>query len=419
MKGPFDGFRPKNYVVPPGAVRVRGPLVSPFRPGTSSASAMRAYGENSILFPIVSRLALDTSNSHWRLWMPGPSGEDDDRTQVRTESNPVSLLWSKPNKFMTTQNFMEASQQHLDLTGETDWLVVRKPSPNGLPIELWPIMPNKLQPVPDIEGDNFLLGWIYTGPDNRDYGLQPSEVIQLKMPNPYDPYRGLGPVQASMLDLETDKWTAEWNRNFFINGAEPGGVITTDSNLDDDDFNRIMLRWRESHQGANNAHRVAILEAGLQWENNSMSQKDMQFQELRQQSADRIRQAFGFPEFMLGNLQNANRAAAQASMDMYDATMIDPRCKRFKQALNSWLLPMFGTNNRALYFDYDPVVNADEESEASVLSVRAQAASTLILAGFDRMDVCAVVGLPQMQTAEGMMNNAASSQNDPSASDVA
>ncbi|KKK81335.1 hypothetical protein LCGC14_2814460, partial [marine sediment metagenome] len=59
------------------------------------------------------------------------------------------------------------------------------------------------------------------------------DVVQLKMPNPLDPYRGMGPVQSILADLDSERYSAAWNRNFFINGAEPGGIIEVDRRLDD------------------------------------------------------------------------------------------------------------------------------------------------------------------------------------------
>src|SRR5258707_11798436 len=81
-----------------------------------------------------------------------------------------------------------------------------------------------------------------------------------------------------MTDIDSARFGAEWNRNFFQNSATPGGVIQADSELDDDDFDRIRDRWLESHRGVNRAHRVAVLEGGLTWVPNSMSVRDMDFE---------------------------------------------------------------------------------------------------------------------------------------------
>ncbi|NIS37117.1 MAG: phage portal protein, partial [Actinobacteria bacterium] len=73
----------------------------------------------------------------------------------------------------------------------------------------------------------FLAGFLYHGPNGEQVPLSLDEVIHIRYPNPLDPYRGLGPVQSAMIDLDSARYSAEWNRNFFVNSAEPGGHLET------------------------------------------------------------------------------------------------------------------------------------------------------------------------------------------------
>src|SRR3546814_4133346 len=72
----------------------------------------------------------------------------------------------------------------------------------------------------------------------------------------------------------------DYNRNFFINGAGPGGIIEFPEELDDDEWRRFKRRWDSSHQGVANAHKVATLEGGAKWVERNYTYKDMQFAEL-------------------------------------------------------------------------------------------------------------------------------------------
>jgi HK97 family phage portal protein len=416
MRGPFAGLT--NTVVPKG-VKLVSRRSSATRQTISSTTALKAYSQNPTLFPIVSRLALDTSNTEWGLYrpkkQPADNDADDMRTEIDSSQNLAAQLWETPNPFMTRSMFIETVQQHMELTGEGYWLIVRKPNPKtGIPTQIWPIRPDRMTPVPDpVE---FMKGWIYRGPDDKDYALELTEVIQMKMPNPDDLLRGVGPVASAMTDIDSSRYSAEWNRNFFINGASPSGIVQVEHALGDDEFDTVQMRWRQAHQGIANAHRVAVLEAGMTWVDNSHTQRDMQFEELRKQSADFIRQAFGFPEFMLGNMENANKASAAAVMDMYDALLIDPRARRWKETLNARFLPMFGSNSRRIYFDYEPLVNEDEESKAAIISTRALAAQTLVSSGFDAKAVLQVVGLPDMEWEDRTPQIAQDNEDEPPSS---
>lgn len=364
------------------------PIAAPF----GMESQMRAYGGIGTLHAIVSRLSTGTAQPDWHLYV---QNDDPDADKVPAENTLPWTVWNRPNKFYTSTLFVETAEQHLELTGESTWLVLRAGDNTvGPPLELWPIRPDRMQPVPSAE--NFLAGWIYTGPGGENIPLETTQVIQIKTPNPLDPYRGMSPVQAIMTDLESAKYAAEWNRNFFLNSAEPGGLIKVDRKLSDREWKTMVSRWREQHQGVNNAHRVAVLEEG-EWVSNAFSVRDMQFPELRALSSETIREAFGFPKPLLGTVTDVNRANAEAAEVVFARWLIVPRLERIRDALNSQFLPMFGTYGQGIEFDFISPVPEDREGDAADLTAKTTALKTLIDAGFDPDEACDTVGLPRMK----------------------
>ncbi|KKK90437.1 hypothetical protein LCGC14_2723000, partial [marine sediment metagenome] len=281
----------------------------------------------------------------------------------------------------------------IDLVGEAWWIVARSTLGFGPPLELWPVRPDRMAPVPD--PTEFLKGYVYFSPDGEKVLLGVDDVVQLKMPNPLDPYRGLGPVQSILADLDSERYSAAWNRNFFLNGAEPGGIIEVDRRLDDAEFGELSTRWKEQHQGVANAHRVAILEQG-KWVDRKMSQKDMQFIQLRKTSQDTIIQAFGFPRPLLGITESVNRANAEAAELMYARWLLVPRLERIKDALNTRLLPLFGTSTKGMEFDFCSPVPTDRDQDTAEMTAKTDGAKSLVEAGYDPADVLEAVGLPAM-----------------------
>jgi len=351
---------------------------------------MRAMGSVGTLFAIVNRTSNATAQVDWKLYRKAASGKDEDRVEVT--SHAALDLWNKPNAFYPRQEFVESTQQHIDLTGEGWWVIARNPR-SKLPLEMWLVRPDRMAPVPD--PDLFIKGYMYTSPGGEQVALTLDQVIQLRMPNPLDPYRGMGPVQSILADLDSAKYSAEWNRNFFLNGAAPGGIIKLDKRLSDAEFDEMRMRWDEQHKGVANAHRVALLEQG-EWVDRKFSQSDMQFAELRNQSRELIREAFGFPLPMLGTVENVNRANADAAEVMFARWLIVPRLERIKAALNNDLLPLYGPAAKSLEWDYENPVPEDEAAENAELTAKANAAKALVEAGYDRADVLAAVGLPDM-----------------------
>jgi HK97 family phage portal protein len=347
-------------------------------------------GSVSTLFAIVNRTAKAEAGVEWGLFRKAKSGKKEDRVPVA--SHAALDLWNRPNRFYTQSEFVEASAQHKQLTGE-QWWVIGRVEGVDIPLEMWPVRPDRIQPVPDPK--EFLLGYMYTGPDGQQVALGINDVIFIRTPHPTDPYRGIGPVQALLTDLDAARYSAEWNRNFFLNSAEPGGIIEVPDRLGDDEFDELRDRWNEQHKGIANAHRVAILEHG-KWVDRKFTQRDMQFAELRNMSREIIREAFGFPKPMTGAVDDVNRSNADAGAVMFARWLVVPDLEAVRDALNHRLLPLFGAAAQGLEFDFVNPIPDDVESEALQLTARADAAAKLRAAGWDPAGILSAVGLPEI-----------------------
>lgn len=369
-----------------------------FGGGSNQTGQMDAYGRVSRLFAIVNGLSSDVSRIKWKLWRKSASGHEEDRQEVTRH---LALeIWNKPNPFMTQQEFIEAIQQHIDLTGEGWWLVGRD-SRATFPMELWPVRPDKMEPVPSAQ--NFIEGYIYRSPDGTLVPFNRDEVIFQRMPNPLDMYRGLGPVQSVLTNADAVKYSAEWNRNFYLNSAEPGGIIKVPTHLSDTEFRKMRERWNEQHRGVANAHRVAILEEG-EWVDRKYTIRDQQFTELTTLNNEQIREAFRYPLPMLGTVENSNRANMDAASTQYAEYCLVPRLERWKQALNNDFLPLFGTTGQGVEFDFEDPVPENRELEATLLNSKAEAAAKLIGAGLNIAGVLQAVGLPDIPVGAGPVN---------------
>jgi HK97 family phage portal protein len=357
------------------------------------ASQLDAMGSVSTVFAIVNRTAKAEAGVEWGLFRKAKSGLKEDRVPVA--SHAALDLWNRPNRFYTQSEFVEAGAQHKQLTGETWWVIGRVEGVK-IPLEMWPIRPDRIQPVPDPE--EFLLGYMYTGPDGQQVALGKDDVIFIRTPHPSDPYRGIGPVQALLTDLDAVRYSAEWNRNFFLNSAEPGGIIEVPGHLGDTEFDELRDRWNEQHKGIANAHRVAILEHG-KWVDRKFTQRDMQFAELRNLSREVIREAFGFPKPMTGAVDDVNRSNADAGAAMFARWLVVPDLEAIRDALNYRLLPLFGATAQGLEFDFVNPIPEDVESEATQLTARADAAAKLRTAGWDPAGILSAVGLPKIPFA--------------------
>lgn len=318
-------------------------------PVVNTQTFLAQYTAVSTLFRCVSLIAQGVAASDWQLERVRPGGEP----EPVPPGHPLSVLWEDINPFYTQDEFLEVSQQHLELTGEAWWILVR--NRRGIPIEIWPVRPDRMRPVPD--RDTYIKGYIYQLGAER-IPLEPQDVIFIRSPSPVDPYRGVGPVQSLLVDIGAEHEAAQWSRNFFRNSAQPGAVLEFDQELSDADWERIAERWKTMHQGVQNAHRVAVIERGHYIPIN-YNQRDMQFEQMRRLNRDLIISAFGVPLPMLGTMEAPSRANAEAAEYIFAKWVIRPRLNRIKDRLNAQLVPLFG--DLSLRFQFTDPTPANEQ----------------------------------------------------------
>lgn len=372
------------------------------RPTGLSDRDLSAQAAVSTVYAIVAAIAEDVSQVAWYLARkPGPGsivapGGVGVIPDIITHRHPASDLWNDPNPWFTRGALVEIVQVHAELAGIGYIVVDRGPSTTGVPLALWPVYPTRMEPIPDAK--EFLRGWIYTGPNGERVPLGVQQVIPIRStPDATDFYTGMSPVKPLLPDIEAVRYSSDYNRNFFLNSAEPGGIIEVPNELQDDEFDRLQRQWNEQHRGVSNAHRVAVLEGGMKWSNRQLTFKDMQFLEMRQLSSEILREAWRMSKTRLGQTESVNRATAETAIYTNSRHITKPRCVRWAEALNTRLLPMFGSMASDVEYVFDLQVPKDTQADDAERTSKANAASLLVNAGYDPAQTLEAVGLPPME----------------------
>ncbi len=362
---------------------------------------LEVMGEVGTLWGIIDTRATTLSGVEWTLYRKptttrrAAAGED----RIKVEAHAAIDVWEQPTSWHDQEEWIRLWSMYRDLAGESYVVpATLNGRPDGQPIELWPVRPDMMTPIPHPQ--KYIAGWIHRSPQGTDTPLDPAQVKQWRLPHPVDPHRGLGPVQALLVDIESMHAGAQWNLNFFLNSALPGGIVEAPEEVSDRDYERFRKRWAERHEGVSNAHRVALLE-GATWKDRSMSMRDMEFTKLREISGDVLREAFGMSKTMQGMNEHDNRASAATARHTYGLARDIPRLNELRRWLNRWYLPRFGVAARNLEFDYDRDAVLPEDSDAAIADrdSRVSAAAQLIAAGADPASALEAYGLPPVDFA--------------------
>ena len=321
-------------------------------PERDQRGLLSAYGEIYSLFGIALRIATAVGEVKWRLYKGSERGE---RNQIT--DHPILRLLDYANEFQTGQEIAELTCLHRILAGRAYWYLPKNGL--GVPAEIWAIPPHLIQPVKSQK--DFIAGYLATvGTEKIPFST--SEIIWFPMPDPLNPYGGIGYAQPASIELDSELYASQWNRNFFYNSARPDGALVSERNLSEEQFKSLQEQWGESHRGLSKAHKIALLEGGLKYQQIQISQKDMDFRELRRQTRENLMFTFGIPLSVMGVTENVNRANAEAGEYTFARWIVKPELTRVKNKLNEKLVSMFPLA-QGVEIDFDEVVPETAEQK--------------------------------------------------------
>jgi len=256
------------------------------------------------------------------------------------------------NPFQTGYELRYLTGSHLELAGNSYWLLDGVEKDTDKPKAIFLLNPKYTNPVP-APLPEFIKGYSYSI-DGKTVTYKPAQILHLKYPDPNDPYQGIGTVQAILDWIDSDNFASEVNLNYFKNGARLGGLLSSDNAITDAQMKVLRASFENLYKGAGNAYRVAVLPKGVKYDEASSNPKDMDFANLQQVMRDKILAGFRVPKTVLGGSESeTNRATAETSNYVFAARTIKPKMEMIVQQLNEFLVPRYGDN---LYLDFvDPV----------------------------------------------------------------
>ncbi len=259
----------------------------------------------------------------------------------RYDTHPVLDIVQRPNAGQGRAELFEAVFGQLLLTGNAYLEAV--PGEGRIPAELHVLRSDRMSVVPGADGWPVAYEYAVGGRKHRfDVTGPVSPICHVKSFHPQDDHYGLSPMQAAAMALDVHSSASRWSKALLDNAARPSGAIVYkgadgQSQLSNDQYDRLLHEMETQHQGARNAGRPMLLEGGLDWKPMGFSPSDMEFQQTKEAAAREIAVAFGVPPMLLGipgdatyaNYQEANRA-------FYRLTVL-PLVTRVVSAVSFWL----------------------------------------------------------------------------------
>ena len=282
------------------------------------------------------------------------------------------LLHDAPNPEMTSFVFRETLMTHLLLWGNAYAQIVRDGT--GRPIGLYPLSPKQIDVDRDDRGELF-----YTYRKNNDdnpalkeygtYILSRKDILHIPGLG-FDGLIGYSPIAMAKNAVGMTLACEEYGASFFANGASPDGVLEHPGILKDPA--KIRESWNAVYRGSHNAHKVAVLEEGMQFKKIGINPEEAQFLETRKFQINEIARLFRIPPHLVGDLEKSSFSnIEQQSLEFVKYTL-DPWVVRWEQSLAQALLMPSEQGKYFVKFNVDGLLRGDYASRMNGYSTGLQ-----------------------------------------------
>lgn len=282
------------------------------------------------------------------------------------------LLHDEPNPEMTSFVFRETLMSHLLIWGNAYAQIIRDGA--GRVLGIYPLLPDKMDVQRDDRGNIY---YVYSrnsdeNPMFKEYGdirLKAEDVLHIPGLG-FDGLIGYSPIAMAKNAVGMTLACEEYGASFFANGANPGGVLEHPGVLKDP--SKVRESWNSVYRGVNNAHKIAVLEEGMKYQQIGIPPEEAQFLETRKFQINEIARLYRIPPHMVGDLDKSSFSnIEQQSLEFVKYTL-DPWVIRWEQSLQrSLLLP----GEKGKYFiklNVDGLLRGDYQSRMNGYAVGRQ-----------------------------------------------
>lgn len=282
------------------------------------------------------------------------------------------LLHDEPNPEMTSFIFRETLMSHLLIWGNAYAQIIRDRL--GRVQGLYPLRPDKMTVCRDESGQIY---YIYTktadeNPAVKSYGqvpLRKDEVLHIPGLG-FDGLVGYSPIAMARNAVGMTMACEEYGASFFANGASPSGVLEHPGVLKDPV--KVRDSWNAVYRGTGNAHKVAVLEEGMKYQQIGIPPEEAQFLETRKFQLDEIARLYRIPPHMIGDLEKSSfNNIEQQSMEFVKYTL-DPWVIRWEQSMQKSLFLPEEKKQYFLKFNVNGLMRGDYESRMTGYSIGRQ-----------------------------------------------
>lgn len=196
--------------------------------------------------------------------------------------------------------------------------------------------------------------------------IHPNDIIHIKTNHmDLDNFKGIG--YSTILRRQIGLWLAAqlYQSTYFANGTKPNGIITLNTELNEEMRKKVRDAWEENHKGENQ-NKVAVMPKGMDFKETSFSTfNDLQMKDTFNELTKQIASVFNLSPYMIGHDGTSNTYSNIESQNInFLQQALMPSIISWEQQLVK-LFPSSG--NFSIKFNYESLLRADSLSRANRL----------------------------------------------------
>ena len=274
------------------------------------------------------------------------------------DHHPVQVLLDRANRWTTRGQLWTAIETNLCLWGSA--FLALEPDDEGR-AEIWVLRSDRMKVIPDKE--RHIRGYVYVGA-NGAVPYTADEIVWLRYYNPLDDFSGLSPIAPLRLSIDMGMDALKFNRSFYQNSARPDLILTTETNLSEQEVTDFYQRWESRYQGPANAHRPAIASFIKDVKPIGFSQREMEFVQGLRWSLEDVSRIYGVPLPLLSDYQRATFTNIKTAEQLFWRNTMIPEMRFIEEQLDHKLLHQLGYPEIVLRFETSNIeaLRQDEDS---------------------------------------------------------
>lgn len=279
-------------------------------------------------------------------------------------NHPFELLLRNPNPLDSRFEFLYGTVAMWMLTGNGYWWLNR-PDTNTAPSELWLIPSQMIIPVPDER--MYIQGYLYNPGNGREVLLPPHEIVHFRRFNPFSRFIGLSAIESIAMTAMGDLGMQQWNTRLFSenNGRLPS-ILTFEQMVADPTWNKIKDDTREASRNREMLMLRGVGAGGINWMQNSVTQKEMEFLQGREFNRDEIWNTLA-PGLVSMLSASATEANARNGSAVFNERTVYPKHVLMAEKITNEILPSYAKSSpspeRNLLGEFEDIRITDKELE--------------------------------------------------------